>query len=100
MKRCSVLFLCTGNSARSIMAEAILNRLGGDRFKALSAGSHPKPAVHPRTLQLLQEYGHDVTGLRSKSWDECAVPGAPLSSPTTYLTSDGSIEQVQSVIVH
>ena len=77
MKRYSVLFICTGNSARSIMAEAILNRLGGDRFKALSAGSHPKPAVHPLTLRLLQEYHHDVTGFRSKSWDEFAVPGAP-----------------------
>jgi len=59
------------------MAEAILDRLGGDRFKALSAGSHPKPAVHPLTLRLLQQHGHDTTGFRSKSWDEFAVPGAP-----------------------
>ena len=77
MKRYSVLFLCTGNSARSIMAEAILNRLGGDRFKALSAGSHPKPAVHPLTLRLLQKHRYDVTDFRSKSWDEYAEPGAP-----------------------
>jgi protein-tyrosine-phosphatase len=77
MKRYSVLFLCTGNSARSIIAEAILNSLGGDRFKALSAGSHPKPAVHPLTLRLLREHRYDVAGFRSKSWDEFAEPGAP-----------------------
>jgi len=59
------------------MAEAILNRLGGDRFRALSAGSHPKLTVHPLTLRLLQEHRYDVTGFRSKSWDELAVPGAP-----------------------
>jgi protein-tyrosine-phosphatase len=59
------------------MAEAILNRLGGDRFKALSAGSHPKPAVHPLTLRLLQKHRYDVTDFRSKSWDEYAEPGAP-----------------------
>ncbi|MFG1420470.1 arsenate reductase ArsC [Roseixanthobacter liquoris] len=73
----NVLFLCTGNSARSIMGECILNRLGLDRFKAYSAGSHPKGAVHPETLKLLTGLHYDVSGLRSKSWTEFAQPGAP-----------------------
>lgn len=73
----NVLFLCTGNSARSILAEAVLNREGGGRFRAFSAGSFPKGAVHPMALRVLEEKGHDVAGLRSKSWEEFAVPGAP-----------------------
>jgi protein-tyrosine-phosphatase len=77
MKRYNTLFLCTGNSARSIMAEAILHKIGGDRFNALSAGSHPKGSVHPLALRVLEEYRHDVTGMRSKGWDELARPGAP-----------------------
>ncbi len=71
------LFLCTGNSARSIMAEAILNRAGQGRFHAFSAGSQPKGEVHPYVLDLLKRLHYDVSGLRSKSWTEFATPGAP-----------------------
>jgi protein-tyrosine-phosphatase len=73
----NVLFLCTGNSARSIIAEAILNRVGAGKFKALSAGSQPKGEVHPYTLQLLKSLNHDTAFARSKSWEEFAAPGAP-----------------------
>jgi protein-tyrosine-phosphatase len=74
----NVLFLCTGNSARSITAEAILNRLGAGKFRAYSAGSQPKGQVHPETIRLLQGLGYDTSGFRSKSWNEFAKPGAPL----------------------
>lgn len=77
MKRYNVLFLCTGNSARSILAEAILNRDGGGHFTAYSAGSFPKGEVHPAALALLDDLGFPTTDCRSKSWDEFAAPGAP-----------------------
>jgi arsenate reductase len=73
----NVLFLCTGNSARSIIAEAILNKLGAGKFRAYSAGSQPKGQVHPETLRLLQSLGFDTSGFRSKSWKEFAKPGTP-----------------------
>jgi len=73
----NVLFLCTGNSARSIIAEAIMNRLGNGRFKAYSAGSQPKGAVHPNTIELLRKMNYNTGFARSKNWDEFAVAGAP-----------------------
>ena len=74
----NVLFLCTGNSARSIMAEAILNKTGALKFRAYSAGSQPKGRVNPETIKLLQGLGYDTSGYRSKSWSEFANPGAPV----------------------
>ncbi|GLK74938.1 hypothetical protein GCM10008171_01910 [Methylopila jiangsuensis] len=73
----NVLFLCTGNSARSIIAECVMNREGQGRFKAFSAGSHPRGEVNPFALDLLKRTNFDVSGLRSKSWHEFAEPGAP-----------------------
>jgi arsenate reductase len=73
----NVLFLCTGNSARSIIAEAILNKVGAGRLHAYSAGSAPKGRINPHTITLLQSLGYDTSGYRSKSWNEFARPGAP-----------------------
>src|SRR6266436_628270 len=72
-----VLFLCTGNSARSIMAECAIGRWGKGKFKGFSAGSHPKGRIHPMSLKLLEELNYETSGLRSKSWDEFARPGSP-----------------------
>ena len=74
----NVLFLCTGNSARSILAESLMDYHGGGRFKGYSAGSFPKGEVHPFTLRLLKEQGLRTDGLRSKPWSEFAAPGAPV----------------------
>lgn len=73
----NVLFLCTGNSARSIMGEAIINRIGAGKFKGYSAGSAPKGEVHPLALKLLNKLNYDTTPLRSKSWEEFTAPNAP-----------------------
>ena len=74
----NVLFLCTGNSARSILAESILNKDGAGRFRAFSAGSQPKGAVNPFALKVLENFGFPTEGFRSKSWEEFAQPGAPV----------------------
>ena len=74
----NALFLCTGNSARSILAESVLNHAGAGRFRAYSAGSHPAGAVHPHALSLLEQMGFSTANLRSKSWDEFEGPDAPV----------------------
>jgi arsenate reductase (thioredoxin) len=73
----NVLFLCTHNSARSVIAEAIINRLGGGKFKGFSAGSQPRGQIHPYAFDLLAKNNYDIANLRSKSWDEFATSGAP-----------------------
>ena len=76
-KQYNVLILCTGNSARSILGEVLFNALGNGKFKAYSAGSRPAGKVNPGALEWLKAHGHATSGLRSKSWDEFAAPGAP-----------------------
>ena len=76
-RRFNVLFLCTGNSARSVMAECAINRWGKGKFQGFSAGSHPKGAIHPMTLELLKKLNYEIAGLRSKSWDQFAQPNSP-----------------------
>jgi arsenate reductase (thioredoxin) len=88
----NVLFLCTGNSARSIIAEAVLNRVGAGKFKAFSAGSHPKRQVHPYALQLLKTLNHDTSQFRSKDWSEFAIPGAPEMNFVFTLCDDAANE--------
>jgi arsenate reductase len=73
----NVLFLCTHNSARSVLSEAIMNRIGAGKFVAYSAGSQPRGAINPNSIKLLDQLGYDTGNLRSKSWDEFAKPGAP-----------------------
>lgn len=88
----NILFLCTGNSARSILAEALATHLGAGRVKGYSAGSFPKGQVHPLSLALLKEAGLSSDGLRSKSWDEFAAPGAPAMDYTVTVCDQAAGE--------
>ena len=89
----NVLFLCTGNSARSIIAECLLNRLGQGRFHAFSAGSHPKGQVHTYAMDLLKRLNFGTNDLRSKSWDEFAEPGAPSLDFVFTLCDEAAAEE-------
>ena len=89
----NVLFLCTGNSARSIIAEAILKKLGRGKFRAYSAGSNPKGAVNPNTTRLLEGFRYETSSFRSKSWNEFAKPGAPEIDFIFTVCDDAADEQ-------
>lgn len=89
----NVLFLCTHNSARSVIAESIMNRLGRGKFRGFSAGSRPSGRIHPYALDLLAKANYDVSGLRSKSWDEFAAPGAP-QMDFVFTVCDDAAEEV------
>jgi protein-tyrosine-phosphatase len=89
----NVLFICTGNSARSIIAEAVLNRAGQGRFRAFSAGSHPKGRIHPYAIDLLKRLHYDVSGLRSKSWTEFTGPNGPRLDFAFTLCDDAAAEE-------
>ena len=99
----NVLFLCTGNSARSIMAEAILNRMGAGRFHAFSAGSQPKGQVHSEALALLRSLGYETSAFRSKGWNEFGAPGATTwcvySSTNTWrlLSTDHDVKRLRKL---
>jgi arsenate reductase len=88
----NVLFICTGNSARSIMAEAVLNRAGQGRFRAFSAGSHPKGHIHPYAIDILKRLHYDVSGLRSKSWTEFTGADGPALDFAFTLCDDAAAE--------
>jgi arsenate reductase len=88
----NVLFICTGNSARAIMAEAVLNRAGQGRFRAFSAGSQPQGRVHPYAVDLLKRLNYDVGGVRSKSWTEFTGPNAPKLDFAFTLCDDAAAE--------
>jgi arsenate reductase (thioredoxin) len=89
----NVLFICTGNSARSIMAEAVLNRAGQGRFRAFSAGSHPKGHIHPHAIDILKRLHYDVSGLRSKSWTEFTGQDGPKLDFAFTLCDDAAAEE-------
>ena len=88
----NVLFLCTGNSGRSIIAESILRKIGAGRFNAFSAGSHPKGAINPLAIKVLDDDGYPTDGLRSKNWDEFSAPGAPVMDFVFTLCDDAARE--------